>query len=69
MEADNKELSRRLSEQVWQNISLNREITHMRTMNESLKRKLETALEESVKHNTPNGLQGTGDVFLWNFGG
>ena len=68
MEAENKELSRRLSEQVWQNISLNREITHMRTMNESLKRKLETALEESVKHNTPNGSQDTGDVFLWNFG-
>ena len=68
MEAENKELSRRLSEQVWQNISLNREITHMRTMNESLKRKLETALEESVKHNTPNGPQDTGDVFLWNFG-
>ena len=68
MEAENKELSRRLSEQVWQNISLNREITHMRTMNESLKRKLETALEESVKHNTPNGSQDTGAVFLWNFG-
>ena len=68
MEAENKELSRRLSEQVWQNISLNREITHMRTMNESLKRKLETALEGSVKHNTPNGSQDTGDVFLWNFG-
>ena len=68
MEAENKELSRRLSEQVWQNISLNREITHMRTMNESLKRKLETALEESVKHNTPNGSQDTGGVFLWNFG-
>lgn len=65
IEAENKELSQRLSEQMWQNISLNREITHMRTMNESLKRKLETALEESAKGSSPTGLQDMGDMVLW----
>lgn len=67
MEAENKALSLRLSEQMWQNISLNREITHMRTMNETLKCKLETALAEAAKRNTPNGSHDTGDVFLWDF--
>ena len=67
MEAENKALSLRLSEQMWQNISLNREITHIRAMNDNLKRKLEAALAEAAKHNMPNGSHGTGDVFLWDF--
>lgn len=67
MEAENKALSLRLSEQMWQNISLNREITHMCTMNDNLKRKLEAARAEAAKHNTPNGSHDTGDVFLWDF--
>lgn len=67
MEAENKALSLRLSEQMWQNISLNREITHMRATNDNLKRKLEAALAEAAKHNTPSGSHDTGDVFLWNF--
>ena len=67
MEAENKALSLRLSEQMWQNISLNREITHMRTMNENLKCKLEAALTQSIKHNTPGDSLDAGDVFLWDF--
>ena len=65
MEAENNELSRRLSEQVWQNIALNREIIRMRTTNENLKRRLDAALEQPVKHNTPDGSQDAGDAFLW----
>ena len=65
MEAENKELGRRLSEQILQNISLNREITHMRTINENLKCKLEAALEESANRSTPNDFQNTEDVFQW----
>lgn len=67
LEAENETLIRRLSEQMHQNISLNREITYMQTINESLKRKLETALAESEKHHTPNGSEDTGDMFLWAF--
>lgn len=67
LEAENKALSLRLSEQMYQNISLNREITHIRTMNENLKCKLEAALAKSTSRNTPNGSQDTGDVFLWDF--
>lgn len=67
LEAENKALSLRLSEQMYQNISLNREITHIRTMNENLKCKLEAALAESTSRNTPNGSQDTGDVFSWDF--
>jgi len=67
LEAENKALSLRLSEQMYQNISLNREITHIRTMNENLKCKLEAALAQSTSRNTSNGSQDTGDVFLWDF--
>lgn len=67
LEAENKDLSRRLSEQMWQNISLNREITHMRTTNENLRRKLDEALRESVKPHALSGERAAGDVFLWNF--
>ena len=63
MEAENKALSLRLSEQMWQNISLNREITHMRTMNENLKCKLEAALAQSANPAAQDG----GDLFLWDF--
>lgn len=63
MEAENNELSRRLSEQMGQNIALNREITHMRALNESLKRRLEAAQEQAARH----GTQDAGDVFLWDF--
>ena len=63
MEAENKELSLRLSEQMWQNISLNREITHMRTVNESLKGKLDAARAELTKYTAENA----GDLFLWDF--
>ena len=59
LEAENKALSLRLSEQMWQNISLDREITHMRTMNENLKTKLDAFLAESV--NTHDG----SDLYLW----
>ena len=65
MEAENKALSLRLSEQMWQNISLNREITHMRTMNENLKCKLDAALAQSA--NRGAGAQEAGDLFLWDF--
>lgn len=61
LEAENKALSLRLSEQVWQNIALDREITHMRTMNENLKCKLDAALAQPAKHTA----QATGDLFLW----
>ncbi|MBR4991681.1 MAG: hypothetical protein IKY86_01660 [Clostridia bacterium] len=67
MEAENKALSLRLSEQMWQNISLNREITHMRTMNENLKCKLEAALAQSAKCDAGAGAQEAGDLFLWDF--
>lgn len=63
MEAENNELSRRLSEQMGQNIALNREITHMRALNESLKRRLEAAQEQAARRST----QDAGDVFLWDF--
>ena len=63
LEAENKALSLRLSEQMWQNISLDREITHMRTMNENLKAKLDAALAQQAKHTT----QAAGDLFLWDF--
>ena len=63
MEAENKELSIRLSEQMWQNIALNREITHMRTLNESLKGKLDAATTKLAKCTAEN----TGDLFLWGF--
>ena len=43
LEAENEELSRRLSDQMQQNIVLNREITHIKTTNETLRRKLEHA--------------------------
>ena len=49
LEAENKTLSTRLSEQICQNISLDCEITRMRTMNENLKAKLETVLAGSAK--------------------
>ncbi|MBR5537205.1 MAG: hypothetical protein IKU58_04840 [Clostridia bacterium] len=49
LEAENKTLSARLSEQICQNISLDCEITRMRTMNENLKVKLETVLAGSAK--------------------
>lgn len=49
LEAENKTLSARLSEQICQNISLDCEITRMRTMNENLKAKLETVLAGSAK--------------------
>ena len=61
LEAENKALSLRLSEQVWQNIALDREITHMRTMNENLKCKLDAALAQPAKHTA----QASGDLFLW----
>lgn len=61
LEAENKALSLRLSEQVWQNIALDREITHMRTMNENLKCKLDAALAQPAKHTA----QTAGDLFLW----
>lgn len=67
MDAENKELSQRLSEQMWQNVSLNREITHIRTANENLKRRLETALEDAAKHSAPKQSQDAENVFLWNF--
>ena len=67
MEAENEELSRRLSEQVLQNISLNREITHMRTINENLKRKLKAVAEEAVPLNAVDAAQDTGNVLLWGF--
>lgn len=60
MEAENKALSLRLSEQMWQNISLNREITHMRAMNENLKCKLDAALAQTV-HAPQDG----DELFLW----
>ncbi|MGN1025086.1 MAG: hypothetical protein ACI4P4_01650 [Faecousia sp.] len=63
MEAENNELSRRLSEQMGQNIALNREITHMRALNESLKRRLEAAQEQAARRSA----QDAGDVFLWDF--
>lgn len=63
MEAENKALSLRLSEQMWQNISLNREITHMRTMNDNLKCKLEAALAQSAAP----AAQDAGERFLWDF--
>ncbi len=63
MEAENNELSRRLSEQMGQNIALNREITHMRALNESLKRRLEAVQEQAARR----GTQDAGDVFLWDF--
>ena len=43
LEAENEELSRRLSDQMQQNIVLNREITHIKTANETLRRKLKHA--------------------------
>lgn len=63
LEAENKALSLRLSEQMWQNISLDREITHMRAMNENLKTKLEAALAQPDKR----AAQAAGDLFLWDF--
>ncbi len=66
LEAENQELSRRLSDQMWQNISLNREITHMRTINENMKRRLDTVMEEDLKRRESNGSQDARDVFLWN---
>lgn len=63
LEAENKALSLRLSEQMWQNISLDREITHMRTMNENLKAKLDAALAQPDKHTA----QTAGDLFSWDF--
>ena len=59
LEAENKALSQRLSEQMLQNISLDREITQMRTMNETLKTKLDAAIAESAQP-----LDG-GKLFLW----
>lgn len=41
MEAENNELSRRLSEQIGQNIALNREIVHIKAVNETLRRRLD----------------------------
>ena len=67
MEAENEELSRRLSEQVLQNISLNREITHMRTINENLKRKLTAVEAETVHLNAVDAAQNTGNVLPWSF--
>lgn len=67
LEAENKELGQRLSEQMWQNVSLNREITHIRTANENLKRRLETALEDAAKHSDAKPSQDAENVFLWNF--
>lgn len=63
MEAENNELSRRLSEQTWQNVALNREITRVQAMNESLKNRLEEALEQPAKR----GAQNAGDGLLWDF--
>lgn len=63
LEAENKALSLRLSEQMWQNISLDREITHMRAMNENLKTKLDAALAQPDKR----AAQAAGDLFLWDF--
>lgn len=61
LEAENKALSLRLSEQMWQNISLDREITHIRAMNENLKAKLDVALSRS----TTRTAQTAGDLFVW----
>ena len=44
LQAENKVLSERLAEQMLQNISLDREVTYMRTMNDNLKAKLDAAL-------------------------
>ena len=63
MEAENNELSRRLSEQTWQNVALNREITRVQAMNDSLKHRLEAALEQPAQH----GKQDVGDGLLWDF--
>jgi uncharacterized protein YijF (DUF1287 family) len=46
---------------MWQNISLDREITHIRTMNENLKAKLDVALSRS----TTRTAQTAGDLFVW----
>ena len=67
LEAENQELSRRLSDQMWQNISLNREITHMRTINENMKHRLDAALEDGMQRRGTNESQDARDVFLWNF--
>lgn len=61
LEAENKALSLRLSEQMWQNISLDREITHIRAMNENLKAKLDVALSRSSARTA----QTAGDLFVW----
>lgn len=61
LEAENKALSLRLSEQMWQNISLDREITHIRAMNENLKAKLDVAFSRS----TTRTAQTAGDLFVW----
>ncbi len=66
IEAENQELSRRLTQQIQENVSLTREIVRMRTINEKLKLNLQAAMEESFPDNTPNGSQDTGDIFLWN---
>ena len=47
LEAENKALSQRLTDQMMQNISLDREITQMRTMNETLKAKVDAARAEA----------------------
>ena len=61
MEAENKGLSLRLAEQMGQNISLDREITHIRTMNERLKGRLETVLAELEKYTGKTA----GELFPW----
>ena len=59
LEAENKALTQRLTDQMVQNISLDREITQMRTMNDTLKAKVDAARAESAQ-----ALDG-GKLLLW----
>ena len=59
LEAENKALSQRLSDQMMQNISLDREITQMRTMNETLKAKVDAARAETTQ------ILDGGKLLLW----
>lgn len=60
LQAENKVLSERLAEQMLQNISLDREVTYMRTMNDNLKAKLDAALPGEAHAD-----QTAGDLLIW----
>lgn len=47
LEAENEALAQQLSDQMCQNVALNREITYIRTANETLTRKLETLRKDN----------------------